>query len=829
MCSSMSSAPLPKGMWQITPSLYTVGEVTSEIQLLLLRRFADSLAVWDLVGDGSTRAPRLSSKVREAPFANATVPTLQRLCDTVLALARWHAIDPANVSVLHYAPDTGGVGVVLASFLYYTGVSATPQAAAELLGRPQCGQVAMTCNQLRYARYFADLLSRDSLPQGSASKLESVRVEPMGQTLAVEVYRHMDENPVTLFSSFDGKARGASKKQHVEVFPGVEVDEDPAQEVVVVFNTFACARSLKLWPEELDCSKRKKSGRSSAVKWSLTCELRPLREHPLSCCDSALQLRADCPRRTAPRAPSSPLQQQQQQQQQQPSEEPGCRASLPPQRPSCPPPSAAKPCKPASPPPPPPKPARPQGADAAPPRPQKPAAAPSSPVYQGVKVFVPPGVPAGTAGRADPTNPFSDDADDAACAVDRTNPFYEDLVEHRASAPGTANPFALARPRTSSGPSPPSSPGCGPRHAIPARLPPPPPPPSPPGSSAQPFRESLAAFRMARADDEARAAEQAHRDAQRELQRAQQREARMVEALGRRSVASLSCADLADVLAELGLCRYAQQLRANRIAGDVVLAEVRDLCMAREDRKKFVHALRTVEASGHLRLTHTALQALADRCAPGDVATRDALLCVTWSADEAMLWVEDAGGISPNVRRTVCDARLTGEELVNLEAEDLEEMGVRASGDRRRFLNATSALQRAHFEAIAKCFSGAAGKKPKCEATATATATASATATATAAATSAAATRDCSDEEEVPREYLCPITLQLMEEPVVASDGFIYERAAIAQWLAKHSTSPLTKRHMKAEPLILCQTLRSAIMSFKEQRAARDASRDMSD
>ena len=44
-----------------------------------------------------------------------------------------------------------------------------------------------------------------------------------------------------------------------------------------------------------------------------------------------------------------------------------------------------------------------------------------------------------------------------------------------------------------------------------------------------------------------------------------------------------------------------------------------------------------------------------------------------------------------------------------------------------------------------------------------------------------------------PPELLCPITLSMMGDPVVANDGHSYERAAIATWLATHDTSPRTR------------------------------------
>lgn len=42
------------------------------------------------------------------------------------------------------------------------------------------------------------------------------------------------------------------------------------------------------------------------------------------------------------------------------------------------------------------------------------------------------------------------------------------------------------------------------------------------------------------------------------------------------------------------------------------------------------------------------------------------------------------------------------------------------------------------------------------------------------------------------RRLTCPITHQLFADPVMASDGFLYERAALERWFAARRTSPLT-------------------------------------
>lgn len=39
--------------------------------------------------------------------------------------------------------------------------------------------------------------------------------------------------------------------------------------------------------------------------------------------------------------------------------------------------------------------------------------------------------------------------------------------------------------------------------------------------------------------------------------------------------------------------------------------------------------------------------------------------------------------------------------------------------------------------------------------------------------------------------YFCPITIEIMEDPVIAADGHSYERAAIVEWLVNTHTRRL--------------------------------------
>lgn len=57
-----------------------------------------------------------------------------------------------------------------------------------------------------------------------------------------------------------------------------------------------------------------------------------------------------------------------------------------------------------------------------------------------------------------------------------------------------------------------------------------------------------------------------------------------------------------------------------------------------------------------------------------------------------------------------------------------------------------------------------------------------------------------------------------MKDPVIATDGYTYERAAITDWLARKAVSPLTNQKMPGgNALIPNHNLRSSIMEWKQK------------
>jgi hypothetical protein len=81
------------------------------------------------------------------------------------------------------------------------------------------------------------------------------------------------------------------------------------------------------------------------------------------------------------------------------------------------------------------------------------------------------------------------------------------------------------------------------------------------------------------------------------------------------------------------------------------------------------------------------------------------------------------------------------------------------------------------------------------------------------------ATKPGSCSCEPPSYFVCPITAAVMHDPVVAADGFTYERSAISRWLHVQGMrrSPMTNQPMEAV-LVPNHSLRSSIMEWRQQQ-----------
>ena len=68
-----------------------------------------------------------------------------------------------------------------------------------------------------------------------------------------------------------------------------------------------------------------------------------------------------------------------------------------------------------------------------------------------------------------------------------------------------------------------------------------------------------------------------------------------------------------------------------------------------------------------------------------------------------------------------------------------------------------------------------------------------------------------------PDAFVCPITQELMDDPVMAFDGHTYERRAIESWLKRRHTSPKTGEELTTAVLLPNHAIRGQIVEWREQ------------
>jgi hypothetical protein len=72
----------------------------------------------------------------------------------------------------------------------------------------------------------------------------------------------------------------------------------------------------------------------------------------------------------------------------------------------------------------------------------------------------------------------------------------------------------------------------------------------------------------------------------------------------------------------------------------------------------------------------------------------------------------------------------------------------------------------------------------------------------------------CTSTSSVVHEFACPITHDIMVDPVLANDGHSYERSAIERWYETHTTSPVTNESI-GKTLVPNHNLRKMIQDWQ--------------
>jgi len=69
-------------------------------------------------------------------------------------------------------------------------------------------------------------------------------------------------------------------------------------------------------------------------------------------------------------------------------------------------------------------------------------------------------------------------------------------------------------------------------------------------------------------------------------------------------------------------------------------------------------------------------------------------------------------------------------------------------------------------------------------------------------------------------EFLCPMTLDVMGDPVIATDRYAYEREALASWMKEKKTNPRTREKIRTN-VVSKRVLKTLIDEWKEKREKR--------
>jgi U-box domain len=70
----------------------------------------------------------------------------------------------------------------------------------------------------------------------------------------------------------------------------------------------------------------------------------------------------------------------------------------------------------------------------------------------------------------------------------------------------------------------------------------------------------------------------------------------------------------------------------------------------------------------------------------------------------------------------------------------------------------------------------------------------------------------------IPEGFLCPITHEIMREPLMCRSGLSFERAAIISWLYDHNNAcPITRERLSPRDLVSNNALRVKILAWREE------------
>jgi U-box domain len=79
----------------------------------------------------------------------------------------------------------------------------------------------------------------------------------------------------------------------------------------------------------------------------------------------------------------------------------------------------------------------------------------------------------------------------------------------------------------------------------------------------------------------------------------------------------------------------------------------------------------------------------------------------------------------------------------------------------------------------------------------------------------------------VPSKFICPLTLDIMKDPLISRHGQSYERRAIMEWIHQgNSTCPMTRQPLRLSGLITNHSLKAQIQQWKKENNYNSSSKN---
>jgi hypothetical protein len=237
-----------------------------------------------------------------------------------------------------------------------------------------------------------------------------------------------------------------------------------------------------------------------------------------------------------------------------------------------------------------------------------------------------------------------------------------------------------------------------------------------------------------------------------------------------RDLSTFKVEDVGIILNEIGLSEFEEKFKGEEISG-ASLKKMNENNLVKlgmnniHDRKKLLH---TIDLIQNHRILHPipSINTISN-----------------WNAERVCEWLKEKG-YKGNVEEFK-GMNINGVFLLYLNEEDLEViLKITKMVDRMRLLDEIEKLkisQRNSMDQLTKVVQSKEGSKSNII---------------------------------IPKAFYCPITMELMKDPVMATDGHVYERSAIEKWFRQHDTSPLTNWKIEDKKLIPWYPLKSAIDEY---------------